>query len=139
MTAAQQDNPYLTITLTGHAPVKIKKDDWPVLATGEDSWHDGQIERQANRKIRWAIKVREHKDGRALVYGIYSFSSNWQNEENWHVRGGELLVSGADKIEAIQRVGRWMAEAIPSERDQDRERFLLLTEECIADLPAEEI
>jgi hypothetical protein len=53
---AQQNNPKLTITLTGLQPVTIIEDDWPLIACAEDTRH---------------LTVRQHQDGRAIVYGYY--------------------------------------------------------------------
>ena len=107
-----------TITLTDRRPVKIKDADWDLIA--ESRWYDGQIESQANRS-GW-LKVRQHADGRAIVYG--SLRSSWQNETC--LRGGELLAKGADLAAAINRV----AETCNATS---------CAAECIADLPAEEI
>lgn len=134
---AQQDNPYLTITLTDRPPVKIKKDEWPIIAESSDKDFDNEYEFQANRTSKWTLKVRQHEDGRALVYGIYSYDTNWQNERNYNVRGGELLAKSGDLAVAIRRVGEWMAQQEQSEGDASRWESLI--NECIADLPAQEI
>jgi hypothetical protein len=110
-----------TITLTGRPPVTIKDSEWRVIAVA--SHHDGQVASQANRT--WWIRVRQHDDGRTLVYGCHE--SSFQNEPN--LRAGFLLPAddGSAIADAIYRVAdeitaaRWVAES------------------CIADLPAEEI
>jgi hypothetical protein len=106
----------LTVTLTGRAPVTIIKDDWPIIASAKD-W-DNQHECQANRT--WRLTVRQHEDGRSLIYGVYE--TQWQNESGR--RGGELLDVGADIPAAIYRV----AEYLGFDRN--------LADQCIADLPA---
>jgi hypothetical protein len=108
----------LIVTLTDRAPARIVKDVWPVVARADA--HDGQVESQANR--RWRLKVRQHADGRVLVYGTYD--TQWQNEHDR--RAGELLDAGGDVVTAIRAV----AEAIDAP-----ER---LAHECIADLPAQD-
>lgn len=110
-------NETLTITLTGRAPVQITKSEWPILASS--SGHDGQIECQANRT--WSVKVRQHDDGRAIVYGIYS--SAYQNEAG--LRRGKLLDAGDDIIRTIYSVAASIG------------RGCSLAEDVIADLPAE--
>jgi hypothetical protein len=108
-----------TITLTGRRPVKIVEDEWPVIAVGKD--HGGQIECQADRS--WVVRVRQHADGRALIYGVYE--TRWQGESG--SRGGKMLDAGDDIIAGIRSV----AESIGASED--------VAQECIADLPAEEI
>jgi|SRR6187399_2657789 len=113
------ENETLTITLTGRAPVKINKDKWPVIASA--SWHDGkEFESQSNRRRR--VTVRQHEDGRAIVYAV--FDSNWQGEAD--IRRGEMFLEqdDADIPGAIHRV----TEAIGGNE--------ALAEQCIADLPA---
>jgi len=107
-----------TITLTDRRPVKIKDADWALIA--ESRWYEGQIESQANRS-GW-LKVRQHADGRAIVYG--ALRSSWQNETC--LSGGELLAKGADLAAAINRV----AETCNATS---------CAAECIGELPAEEI
>ncbi len=107
-----------TITLTDRPPVKIKDEDWPVIA--ESKWFGGQYDFQANRD-GW-LKVRQHADGRTIVYGAYD--TKFQTESS--LRGGELLAKDADIAAAINRV----AETVRAEE---------CAPECIADLPAEEI
>ena len=112
-------NEHLTITLTGRAPVRIRKADWPIVAKAAH-W-DGEIEAQANRHAQ--LIVRQHADGRAVVYGIYT--TLWQGERDR--RGGQLLQAGADLVSAIYAVAQAM------EFDED------LAQRTIADLPAVEI
>lgn len=107
-----------TITLTDRAPVKIWDDEWPIIA--EASNHDGQVESQANRR-KW-IKVREHADGRRIVYGRYS--TQFQHERD---AAGGALTDAAGTVAAIR--------AVADEVIDDAQ----LGDECIADLPAEEI
>ena len=134
MMSTQQDNPTLTITLTVRKPVKITKEDWPILAKADASDHDGKVEFQANRRWSWRLAVRQHSDGRAIVYGVYTYSSLYQGERCHDVRGGELVPAG-DIVAAIQRVGEWMQANAP----KDGERFAEVTRECLADLPAEDL
>lgn len=109
----------LTITLTDARPVTIVKADWPVVASAKD-W-DNQYESQANRT--WKLFVRQHEDGRAIVYGVYDTS--WGGEDSR--RAGALVPADGDIIGAIKSVGEYL--------DFDRN----LVDQCIADLPAEEL
>jgi hypothetical protein len=113
------ENETLTITLTERPPVKIIKSEWPKIADARD--HDGQYISQANRK--WYLNVRQHADGRTIVYGIYD--THFAQEKD--LRGGELLDPGEDIARAIVRV----AEHLGFRRQ--------LADECISRLPAEEI
>lgn len=113
------ENPKLTITLTGRRPVSIIKADWPVVASAKD-W-DNEHECQANRTYK--LLVRQHQDGRALVYGIYDTDFTYENGR----RGGEMVEADADIPAAIKRVGEYL------EMSRD------LIDECVADLPAEDL
>ena len=109
----------LTISLFDRRPITVTKENWPVIAS-KTGW-EGEHESQAFRK--WRMTVRQHEDGRTIVYGVYDTS--WQSENNR--RGGELLDVNADIPSAIKRVG---------ERLEFDEIFI---QGCIADLPAEEL
>lgn len=142
-------NEYLTITLTGKPPVKIKKDDWEILAqASENDRHGAQIGNQPNRETDWNIKVRQHADGRAIVYATYSYDTAFQGESGLGLRGGELLDAGADIPAAIERVADIIAARLRvadiiaarlPDGDRDAGVFARLAQECIADLPAVEI
>lgn len=105
---------YRTITLTGRAPVRIAEDQWPIIASAKR--FDGQVECQANHT--WRLTVRQHTDGRTIVYGVYD--SCYPGEG---ARAGEVLAAGKDIPESIYRV----AEACNCTQCAD---------DCIADLPA---
>lgn len=125
----------LTITLTGRPPVRIDEADWPVIASATYSAHDGPIECRANRRWSGAIRVRQHADGRAIVYATASYDSQWQGERDYSLRGGELLPAGSDLADAISRVHASLEEA-----GVDRGRgWDALAADCIADLPAEDL
>lgn len=114
-----QDAKTRTIPLTDRPPVRIREDLWPTIAVAKD--YDSEFECQANRT--WALRVRQHQDGRAVVYG--SYETRWRGERD--ITAGELLTAGDDIPAAILRT----AQAIGA---SDR-----LAQECIADLPAEEL
>lgn len=107
-----------TITLTDRAPAKIREDQWPLIASAK-RW-DNTHESQANRT--WSLRVRQHEDGRTLVYAAYD--SQYRGEHG--KRAGELLDAGADLPASIRRVG-------------ENARCEECIDDCIADLPAEEI
>ena len=114
----------IKITMSERRPLSIVADEWPLIASADR--HDGKIKLQANHE--WAIRVRQHADGRRIVYG-------WVREGNGGVHtgwrgaeGGFLIANGdeAETVRAIRRIGGII--------DDDK-----LSDECIADLPAEEM
>lgn len=126
-----------TITLTDRTPVRIEDENWKMIASASDKEFDNQYEFQANRISKWFIGVRQHADGRAIVYATYSYSSNWQGARDYSAKHGELLAIGADIVRAIKDVA---AEMSACECDgEDGMRWTTLADECIADLPAEEL
>ena len=136
---AQQDNPYLTITLTGKAPVKIKKDDWPVLASANEKEYDNQYEFQANRTANFKLTVRQHEDGRCIVYGVHSYDSHYEGEHGRDVRGGELLDKESDIPGAIAKVAAELESLMPDGAQWSTGYWPRLAHECTADLPAVEL
>lgn len=124
-----------TITLTDRRPVSIDDAAWPIIAKASgDTFAGSDYARHQQARARgeideYSIRVRQHADGRAVVYAIVSAAA-----AAWHQpaggidhRGGVLLDSGADIAAAIRAVGE--AAGIPAHT----------IAECIADLPAESI
>ncbi len=118
----------LRVTLTGRAPVRIDIDDWPVIAAA--SACSGRHECQANTTA--SITVRQHADGRALVYGEReSGPGGWPAEaEPWY--GGALVPAGGDIAAAILRLDGLDGGFCAIDADS-------LRRAAIADLPAEDI
>jgi hypothetical protein len=113
----------ITITMSERRPLKIDPDLWPVIAQGD--WYNGEHEFQANTIRR--IKVREHADGRRIVYGFQRAGNGGQHIGTRNPEAGFLIAVGAvedETIRAIRRVGGVLD-------DND------LADQCIADLPAE--
>ena len=137
-----------TITLTGRPPVKIVEEQWPVLA--EASYHDyeGEYDFQSFRHWRGSIVLRQHADGRAIVYAVCTYQTACQNENGYAQRAGELLrpaafptgqtVGGAETADIIAAIRRVHA-SIDIVDDDHLDMWRLLADECIADLPAEEL
>jgi len=129
-----------TITLTDAAPVRINQDDWPVIADGQYHDHDNQYEFQANRTWRCVIRVRQHTDGRMIVYGVYEYDTQFQGERDCTVRAGEVLESDADPIPALWRTGEALSDALEEAGCGEYSAHVAQTvRECIADLPAREL
>ena len=116
-----------TITLTDRPPVKIREDEWPIIARGDE--RPGSVVNGTPvpdyETDRYTIRVRQHADGRSLIYGVIDAATVWTGTEDW--RGGELLAADADIARAIRRVGE-SGHIIDS-----------VIRECIADLPAVEL
>ena len=113
----------IEITMSERRPVSIDPELWPVIA--EADWHNGEHEFQANDIRR--IRVREHADGRRIVYGLQCSGDGGQAIGTHNPRAGFLIHVGADAdetVRAIRRVGGIL---------NDRR----LADACIANLPAE--
>lgn len=124
----------IEIKLSEGRPVRIAASEWPVIARASDFWGGSGHECQANEEA-W-IKVRQHADGRTLVYGLRDRGPGGM-PLGYRARSAGYLVraEGADAehvgdaseiIRAIRRVAGvigWEAGAA----------------ECIGDLPAEEL
>ena len=116
-----------TITLSNRAPVSIHEDKWPEIAIGDcrpGAMRNGTPVPHYETD-RYTIRVRQHADGRAIVYGVVDASTPWNGTKDW--KGGELLTAGDDIPAAIRRV--CAAGQMPSG----------VADECTAALPAEEI
>jgi hypothetical protein len=121
----------ITITMSERRPLKIDSEEWPVVA--EASRHSGAVKSQANQE--WFIKVRQHADGRRLVYGRLQ-PGDGGVPAGWRGAAGGFLVEASERgkdnpnedetVRAIRRVAGIV--------DDDA-----LADECIGDLPAEEI
>jgi len=123
----------ITIPLTGRRPVVIVKPEWPRIAAAEYHDFDGQHDFQSARHWKGYLRVRQHADGRAIVYAGCSRESQHEGERDHAERAGELVPAGGDIIAAIVRVHRSI-DAADSERET---MWRLLANECISDMPAE--
>jgi hypothetical protein len=115
----------IKITMSERRPLSIDPKLWPVIA--ESSWYNGQYEFQANTIRR--IKVRRHADGRTIVYGFQRAGDGGQHVGTRNPEAGFLLSAGSDPGETVRAIRR-----VAGVLDDDG-----LGEECIADLPAEDI
>jgi len=118
----------ITVAMSDRAPVRIDPELWPRIAGA--SRHDGQVECQANHV--WYIRVRQHDDGRRLVYGELDSGSGGVHI-GWRGASAGFLVDAidgrpdtAETVRAIRRVAGVIDDA-------------QLGDECIADLPAERL
>jgi hypothetical protein len=129
------------ITLTDRQPVKIVEADWPLIASAKDAWCDNEYDFQAFRKTVWFLGVRQHADGRAIVYATYSHTSAYAADRGYAIKRGVLLENPDHEceplLEALKDVCQAMAEAEHNEGDEDRWKELY--HECVADFPAQTI
>lgn len=126
-----------TITLTGRRPVTIDEAEWPVIARASDDDYQGNdpaLHQQASDQgelDEYTLRVRQHADGRAIVYGTYT--EGWHTGHEGLTHAGEIVTNppgdySARRIEdAVERVGETLG--IPAQ----------LVADCIADLPAERL
>ena len=122
-----------TITMTNRSPVKIYDDEWPVIAEGSHEAWDNTHKFQANRTWDGWIKVRQHADGRRIVYGCDVYTTQWQGASGYRYCGGLLLSADADISEAVRDLAGQLME-----RGAD-EYMRQVAHECIANLPPEQI
>jgi hypothetical protein len=101
-----------------------------LVAIGRYRDSDSTIESQAFRRWKVGVRVRQHADGRMIVYGGYDYSSAWASERDIVVRAGELLEAGGDPVEAIRRTGLTLTT------DTDEAGVAEAVRDCIGDLPA---
>jgi hypothetical protein len=131
MTTTTTTNDKIRITMSERRPLSVSKTEWPVIARAD--WYNGEHEFQANtiRKIR----VRQHADGRRLVYGLQEAGNGGQHIGTRNPEAGFLLprVTGPGcspdeegTVRAIRRVAGILGDPA-------------LGDECIADLPAEDL
>jgi hypothetical protein len=118
----------LTITLTGRAPVTIETKLWPVIASAanHESAARGKDPEEADWK-QW-LTVRQHADGRAIVYGVHDDARPKESR-----RAGELITGHEHRGtgEGIPDVIYRVAAYLKFDRD--------LADKCIANLPAVEV
>jgi hypothetical protein len=122
---------YRTITLTNRAPVRIVEEDWPIIAEG----HCGSETSECNIEVR----IRRHCDGRAIVYGRFSFDYDYRAacEDTVAVRTkgrvGHLSGADADLAAGLRIVGDYLRERMAN---ADMHKFVTKTiDDCAAYLP----
>lgn len=127
------------VTLSDRRPVRIVKADWEPIARA--NWFSGQHESQANETAY--IRVRQHADGRTLVYCERGRGPGGVHAGYRGKAGGFLLEPSyvlGDGPDAGKRRPTDSDEIIRAIR---RCAGIIdlpeLGDECIADLPAEEL
>ena len=147
-TAAPAAAKKITITLTDARPVKIIEADWPSIAEGRHEEYDSHIQCQSNRTTKAWVKVRQHDDGRTLVYGCYDYSTAWQGESGATYRDGQLITPSAEDYPTEARGDFWCGQPIidaikdvcATLANRSQSGFWSdIAAEAIADLPGQEI
>ena len=115
---------HLTIRLTGRPPVTIEMEAWPIIALATAARgpastlialaihrSDGQIALRSFCRTRASIHVRQHQDGRAIVYGSYTYESFWKGESSFSAHHGQMVPPNWDLIPAIEAVAQQLEDA----------------------------
>jgi hypothetical protein len=120
MTTSTNESKKIKIAMSGRRPIRIVENEWPLIAGASRASHDGNRE--------WRIRVLEHEDGRRIVYG-WSHAIGQDVPYGWRRRAGGFLVVAGDEegtVRAIRRVARIIDDEA-------------LFDECVADLPAQDV
>lgn len=135
------------ITLSERRPVAIALDDWPVIADAERFWGGSGHACQANEE--GFIRVRQHADGRTLVYCSRHRGPGGMPIDYRGAEGGYLLPTpNRDGFGAESPRRNVHNELEPTQLDQIIRAIRRcagiigadeLADECIGNLPAEEI
>jgi len=118
-----------TITLTDSAPVTIVDDEWPIIAsaTEYDPYGDeDEYDTAGPSPTEWWMKIRQHKDGRAIVYAGYDA-----------VRRGVLLPAGSDNSAIVVVVRAMAQDIVGAGNNYNAGIWSELAAKCIANMPAE--
>lgn len=135
----------IAVTMAERSPLKLDPELWPLIASAER--HDGAVEVQAN--TLWYIRVREHQDGRRVVYGGKVAGNGGQYAGFRELRGGYLVDSVRDETRTPREDGEGgpLTWVFPDEQETIRAIRRVagiigddqMGADCIGDLPAEEL
>ena len=118
----------MRIVLTARVPVEIDSVVWKLIGHADGALGDygpGMTPRPDHESAAWSMSVREHADGRVIVYAVAERdASEWGRPCPCH-DGGEIIEAGADLAAAISRVA--IECCVPSKTARN----------CLASLPAE--
>lgn len=115
-----------TIVLTGRAPVSIETKEWPCIVEVWD--HDGTSLEDAHTV--YTITIRQHQDGRRLVYGSSKAGMGGQSPDYRPRLWGTLIAPSSSTTHQTVTAIFDCAEYI---------RHLELAERAVQSLPAEEL
>ena len=123
------------IKMTARAPLRFNVDEWPILAYADDDSRDDlrpgsrYHARQRGQADLYFLMVRQHADGRSLIYGQLkaAFPQFEQPAEGESFHAGYLVRKPSETISTIERVG-----------DECRLPAYLIRD-CISRLPPEDL
>jgi hypothetical protein len=93
----------IVISLTGQPPVRISIGRWPLASEAVYRWHGN------NAHVDIYVRVRQHENGRAIVYGRFlNEHAKWQ-------RAGYMLAPGGDISAAISEVAAQLIDRVNRE------------------------
>jgi hypothetical protein len=136
----------ITITMSETAPIKIDPAKWPKIADASN--HDGHDGLECRANTKWSIIVREHEDGRRIVYGWQDSGPNGQYAGFRPKHAGYLVALSVDGHGSPEDMRRAVAGRDKAREEQTIRAIRLvagvigdedLGAECVGDLPAQEI
>ena len=133
--SSEGPNNIRVIKMTARAPLRLNADDWPVLAyVDDDSRNDLRPgprfhARQRGQADLYFLMVRQHADGRSLIYGqlkaAYAGFEQPAGGESFHA--GYLVQNISEVVSTINLVGHECR--LPA----------CLVRDCISKLPSEDL
>ena len=118
-----------------NGPILIDSLQWPIVAKGARSACDNQYEFQAFRRWKASITVRQHTDGRAIVYGHYEFSTQYPMEEDCDLRDGVHCSAGADIPLVIRQVAQALETDAAASEQEHGDIIAKAMRDCLANMP----
>lgn len=127
------------VTMSESAPVSIDPAVWRKIASVDR--YDNTVASEAN--TRWVITVREHEDGRRLVYGVQEAGPDGQVAWFRAKKAGFLIEMAGVGDDASVYAARFKTREAETVRAIRRVAGVIddeqLAAECIGDLPATEL
>ena len=123
------DEGKILIILSNRAPVRVCHDEWPIIAHATETRQERDGD--PGTIARYKLYVRQHSDGRAIVYGSYALSS----ASRWARHYDAGLLSRSEEIPATIEAVATDLERLSDADPWDHQVFPGLARRCIASLP----
>ncbi len=138
MSSDKDEEELVLVPLSREPPITVDRREWPEIATGTYRWQDGDQKKGILQEISLVLKVRQHADGRAVVYGRFFYCDILKPRDLFLVHHGRFVEPGMDLVAAIQAVGGNLRTAMteiggPSAEEARRVSGVVL--ETIQELP----